>query len=76
MTSAYEAGNVPPLLVRRITITDAEGVEVVEWVILGDPYGCGVSTQYGFDTFGEYTVRWQDFTPDWLAELPPCHSNL
>jgi hypothetical protein len=59
----------------RIVITD-EHDQVGEFVIVGDAYGCGVTSYSGLpvrssldpDTwkFGSCDLVWEEFTPDWL----------
>lgn len=52
-----------------ITVTDSNGEEVVEFLIVSDLWGNGVSMQTGSTTFGGYNVSWgTDVHPAWLEE--------
>lgn len=54
----------------RIVISGPDGEDIIEFEIVADLYGGGVSSQFGCDTFGDgYGVRWEDdYVPEWLAE--------
>jgi len=49
----------------RITIRDYEGNPVIEWHVVSDLYGCGVSSQHGDTAFGEFAAVCEEFEPDW-----------
>lgn len=48
----------------RIAVLDKKGNPVIEWLVVADGYGAGVSGSTGRDHFGSYTAVWEEIDPE------------